>query len=126
MRLQIKGLPELRARLETARVEAAMRSKLAEEADGLAEAVRAGLSEPPGAGDHDRPWLQSGALRGSVGAIADGMQAVVGSSDPAAAPQEMGTVKMQPRPFLAPVAASMGEQIARAVGGAVAATLQEE
>ena len=36
------------------------------------------------------------------------MQAVVGSSDPAAAPQEMGTVHLAPRPFLGPVAAVRG------------------
>lgn len=73
---------------------------------------------------HDEPWLQSGALRNSVGAQADGLQAVVGSSDPAAVPQEMGTAHMPARPFLAPVAAGMGEEVARAVGAAVAAALR--
>ncbi len=55
---------------------------------------------------------------------ADGQQAVVGSSDPAAVPQELGTAHMPARPFLAPVAAEMGEEGARAVGPAVVAALR--
>lgn len=90
----------------------------------MAAAVRDTLSDPPGAGGHDQPWLQSGALRDSVGAEADGLQAAVGSSDPAATPQEMGTARMPPRPFLAPAAAGMEEEVARAVAGAVVAALK--
>ncbi len=71
-----------------------------------------------------KPWLQSGALRDSVGAQADGLQATVGSSDPAAVPQELGTAHMPARPFLAPAAAEMGEEVARAVGAAMVAALR--
>lgn len=124
MRLSISGLKELRERLERLRPEEIMAQALAEQAERMAQRVREGLSEPPGASDHDRPWLRSGALRDSVGAQADGLQAVVGSSDPAAAPQEMGTAKMQPRPFLAPVAASMGEEVAQAIGARMATALK--
>ena len=85
-----------------------MARALAEQAERVAARVRDGLSEPPGAAGHDEPWLQSGALRDSVGAQADGLQAAVGSSDPAAVPQEMGTAHMPPRLFLAPVAAGGG------------------
>ncbi len=123
MRLGIKGLSELRERLERLRVDEVMAKALREQAEQIAEAVRAGLSEPQGAGDHDRPWLRSGALRDSIGAQADGLQAVVGSSDPAAAPQEMGTQHLPPRPFLAPFGASMGQDAARAIGIKVAAAL---
>lgn len=126
MRLEIKGLQELRARLDATRAEAAMQSALARQAERMAAAVRDGLSQPPGSGAHDRPWQQSGALRDSVGVVADGLEAVVGSSDPAAAPQEMGTIKMAARPFLAPVAADKGEEIARGIGRAVAAVLGGE
>lgn len=124
MRLSISGLNELRQRLERLRPEEVMARALAEEAERMAERVREGLSEPSGAADHDRPWLQSGALWDSVGAQADGLQAVVGSSDAAAVPQELGTAKMQPRPFFAPVAASMGEEAAQAIGARVAAALR--
>lgn len=126
MPLEIKGLSELRERLERLQVEEVMARALAEQAARMAEAVRETLSEPPGAGGHDQPWLRSGALRDSVGAEADGLQAAVGSSDPAAAPQEMGTARTPPRPFLAPVAAGMGEDVARAVGARVAAALRGE
>jgi len=53
-------------------------------------------------------------LRDSIGVVVagdgDGMRAVVGSSDPAAAAQELGTVHA-----VAPVAAEMGEAVARAM-----------
>ena len=106
---------------------------LAEQAQRMAARVREGLSEQPGAAGHDEPWLQSGALRNSVGASpkreafaaeADGLQAMVGSSDPAAVPQELGTARMPARPFLVPVAAGMGKEVAQAVGAAVAAALR--
>ncbi len=42
----------------------------------------------------------------------------------AAVPQELGTAHMPTRPFLAPVAAGMGEEVARAVGARVAAALR--
>ena len=106
MGLRISGLSELRERFERLRLEEVMAR------------VRDGLSEPPGAAGHDEPWLRSGALRNSVGAQADGLRAVVGSNDPAAVPQELGTAHMPARPFLAPVAAAMGEEMARAVGAA--------
>lgn len=124
MRLEIKGLAELRERLARVRVEEVMSRALAEQAEHLAQAVKEGLSTTPGSAEHDRPWLRSGKLQESVGSQADGLQAVVGTSDPAAAPQEMGTSKMAPRPFLAPVAAGMGEQIAHSIGAKVAAALQ--
>jgi len=124
MRLNISGLNELRERLERLHPDEVMAQALAEQAALMAARVRDGLSEPPGVTGHDEPWLQSGALRDSVGAQADGLQALVGSNDPAAVPQEMGTGRMPARPFLAPVAASMGEDVARAVGARMAAALR--
>ncbi len=107
MGLKISGLNELRERLERLRPEEVAARTLAERAQRMAARVREGLSETPNAIGHDEPCLRSGALRDSVGAQADGLQAVVGSSDPAAVPQEMGTAPMSARPFLAPVAAEM-------------------
>ncbi len=126
MALEIKGLSALRERLERLRVEEVMAQALAAQAERVADAVRQRLSETPGTGGHDEPWLQSGALRDSVGAEADGLQAAVGSSDPAAVPQEMGTARMPPRPFLAPTGAGMGEEVARGVAEAVVAALKGE
>ena len=124
MGLRISGLNELRERLERLRPEDVMAKALAEQTERMAARVREGLSEPPDTAGHDEPWLRSGALRDSVGAQADGLQAVVGSSDSAAVPQELGTARMPARPFLAPVAAGMGEEVARAVGASVAAALR--
>ncbi len=124
MGLKISGLNELRERLERLRPEEVMAKALAEQAQRMAARVRDGLSEAPGAAGHDEPWLRSGALRDSIGVQADGLQAVVGSSDPAAVPQELGTARMPARPFLAPVAAGMGEEVARAVGAAMVAALK--
>lgn len=124
MGLKISGLNELRERLERLRPEDVMAQALTEQAQRMAARVREGLSEPPGGAGHDEPWLRTGALRDSVGAQTEGLQAAVGSSDPAAVPQELGTARMPARPFLAPVATAMGEEVARAVGAAVAAAFR--
>ena len=124
MGLKITGLNELRERLERLRPEEVMAQALAEQAQRMAARVQDGLSEPPGAAGHDELWLRNGALRDSVGAQADGLQAAVGSSDPAAVPQELGTARMPARPFLAPVAAGMGKGVARVIGAAMAAALR--
>ena len=126
MRLAIQGLSEIRARLAAIRAEDIMAAALAEQAERLAQAVRDGLATPPGAGNHDRPWSRTGALHDSIAVQSNGLEAAIGSSDPAAAPQEMGTLRMPPRPFLAPVAASMGEEVARGVAEPVVAALKGE
>ena len=122
--LGVSGLAEAIARLRDADPPGAMAAALEGQAALMAQAVQDGLGDAPGGG-HDRPWLETGALRASVGHQADGLQAAVGSSDPAAAPQEMGTVHLPPRPFLAPVGAAMGEGVAEAVGAAVAGRLRD-
>ena len=125
MRLSITGLAEIRARLQRVRPADIMATALAEQAERLAETVRESLSAPAGAGDHDKPWARTGALRDSIAATANGLEAAIGSNDPAAAPQEMGTARIPPRPFLAPVAAATGEEVARVVASAVADALRD-
>ena len=88
-------------------------------AAGLADGVREALSTPPN-GPHDAPWAETGALRDSITHSADATSAAIGSNDPAAAPQELGTATIPPRPFLAPAAAAQAADIARHVGDAVA------
>ena len=102
-----------------------LRGAAQQAAEALAEGVRSRLSGGPG-GAHEAPWLQTGALRDSVGAVVegDGLRAVVGSSSRAAVPQELGTVHMPARPFLAPVAAEMGQGLAEGVRDAVAQRLR--
>jgi len=55
MALDVRGLSELRERLERLRVEEVMARALAAQAERMAAAVRDGLSEPPGTGGHDEP-----------------------------------------------------------------------
>lgn len=93
----------------------------------LEDRVRERLSGGPG-GAHEAPWLQTGGLRDSIGSVVaadgDGVRAMVGSSDPAAVPQELGTLHMAARPFLAPVGAELGGAVADAVRAVVAAELR--
>lgn len=123
------NLSELAARLERGIGEEVLRRAAERGAGMLAEGVRVRLSEEPG-GAHDAPWVESGALRDSIGTAAEGdaegARAVVGSSNPAAVPQELGTAHMAARPFLAPAAGEMGEEVARVVGALVAAGLRGE
>ena len=96
---------------------------LAMHAAELAEAVRNSLAASPGA-PHDQPWRESGGLQASIESSSDGLNAQVGSNDPAAAPQELGTATIPPRPFLAPAAAEAGERIAQEIVAALAELLR--
>lgn len=120
MPLLIKGLTELRTRLARLRPDELLATALAEQAERLGQAVRDGLGEPQGAGEHDKPWRRTGALHDSIAVSAAGLEAAVGSNDPAAAPQEHGTSRIPPRPFLAPVAAERAEAISKAIGQTIA------
>ena len=100
--------------------EAVRREALERSAAQMAEMVRQALSEAPADGEHGVPWLRSGTLRDSIGHEADDGEAVVGSSDPVAVFQEIGTERDRPRPFLSPVAERDGEAVARSIGAAIA------
>ena len=115
-------LSGLAARLGQVAMGDLLRTAAQEAAETLAEGVRERLSAPPG-GAHDAPWLQSGRLRDSIGVVVaegDEVWAAIGSNNPAAAPQELGTVHMPARPFLAPVAAEKGGLVAEGVRDVVA------
>ena len=121
--IRVSGLAEALSALRDADVEKVMATVLAEQAESLAGAVREALGTPPG-GDHVQPWVQTGALQGSISYGVEGLRAAVGSNDPAAAPQELGTVQVPPRPFLSPAAAAAAPEIAAMVGLAVAGRLR--
>ena len=121
--IRVPGLAEAIAVLRDADAAGTMAAVLDRQAEALAGTVREALGTPPG-GDHGRPWVQTGALQGSIDHVVEGLQAVVGSSNPAAAPQELGTVHLPPRPFLAPAAAAAAPGIAAVVGVAVAERLR--
>jgi HK97 gp10 family phage protein len=113
---------DLAQQLRRLPVQEAMRSALARSAARLQDAVVEALSEAPG-GDHDAPWLRTGALRASISQRADALEVVVGSDSEVAEFQERGTARVPPRPFLAPAAARMAPELARAIGADVAAAI---
>ncbi len=94
-------------------------ASLAKQAAALASQVQAELASPPG-GPHTTPWRETGKLQASIAYSSDGLAAAVGTNSPAAAPQELGTASIPPRPFLAPPAAIAAEPMARAIGAALA------
>ena len=100
--------------------DATRREALERSAALMADTVRQSLSEVPGEAEHGVPWRRSGALRASIGHQVDDDVAVVGSSDPVAVFQEIGTERDRPRPFLLPIAERDGEAVARSIGEAIA------
>lgn len=99
------------------------RTALDAAAEGLRAEVRELLSNTPGA-EHATPWRKTGALHDSVGASPCEGGAVVGSTDPVAIDQELGTRSVQPRPFLAPAAVRQAPGIAAGIADAVAEALR--
>ncbi len=120
----IEGLHHLAEALAQIDLAPAQQTALGAEAERLVQAVRTELSRPPGA-DHAVPWLRTGALRDSIDSVVQPAEAEIGSSDPVAVFQELGTRAIPPRPFLAPVAAAEGGNVARSVAQAVVAALRE-
>ncbi len=88
------------------------------QAQRLKAAIQANLERVRG-DPHDTPWRETGALLASISSNVDGLVAVVGTNDPAAAPQEFGTAHLPPRPFLLPVITTMSEPIASEIAAAL-------
>ena len=63
----------------------------------------------------DDPLLRTGELRDSIQVVADGSTAGAVSDDPVAVYQEMGTVRIPPRPFLGPAGFTSKQGIERVV-----------
>lgn len=117
------GLREFTARLHGFELETTQRQALEDAAQRIREAVQAELSHSPGS-NHETPWLRSGDLRDSIVHEVEGDGAVIGSTSLVAVYQEMGTRHDQPRPFLAPAAATLGEAIAETIGKRVVDTIR--
>ena len=98
-------------------------SVLDDAAQALQSAVKARLSHVPGE-QHDAPWLRTGALRDSIGVDVGADEAVIGSNDPAALAQELGTRRDPPRPFFAPTAAESTSNMVGLVANKLAALLR--
>ncbi len=119
----LKGLAEALHALDRLDVTQPGHEALGRAAERLTDAVKQALSHLPGE-DHATPWLRTGELRNSVTyQIADNVS-VVGSNDPVAVYQELGTSTIPPRPFLASVAAGEADGIARGIAGLIRAALE--
>ena len=116
--ISIQGLKNLMDALARIDISAAQREGTGNAASQIEIAVKESLCHPPGS-DHSTPWLRSGALRNSIAHSADEAGAAIGSSDPVAVYQELGTRTVSPRPFLAPAAATQAEESAQAVATTV-------
>ncbi len=110
----VRGLAEALRRLGRIDIGQAGGEALERAAVRIETAVKQTLSHLPG-DDHAAPWLRTGELRTSVTHQIAEQAAVVGSADPVAVDQELGTRTLPPRPFLAPTAAAEAEGVAHDV-----------
>jgi phage gpG-like protein len=122
--ISIQGLHAFSEALAHLDPAATQRNALAEAAAQLEASVKQLLSRRPGE-DHSAPWFRTGALHDSINHDADDNRAVIGSTDPVAVYQELGTRFDPPRPFLAAAIAVEADDIAHAVAGAVVSALKE-
>lgn len=73
------------------------------------------------------PLLRSGKVRDSIGHVAKGHEAVIGSNDDIAVMLELGTSRMPPRSFLGGAGFRKGPEVAKILGhGAVKALVGAE
>jgi hypothetical protein len=66
----------------------------------------------------DEPLLRAGDLKNSISHSVEGLEALVGSTSDVAIYQEMGTLRIPPRPFLGPAAMRNEHKILEAAGAA--------
>jgi len=116
--MQIDGSRQAAQRLAELELPRAATDALERAAAIVETRVVQALSHPPG-GQHDMPWLRTGALRDSIGCTAEGTTATIGSTSEVAVDQELGTRSVPPRPFLAPTAAGAAEEAAMLIAQAV-------
>lgn len=115
------GIDRLRKLLAALDLEAV----LAAEAAKLSETIQRSLSHRPGSSDHSTPWLRSGNLRQSISSASEDDAVVVGSTDPVAIDQELGTRQIPPRPFLAPAAAAEAPELVASLRSAVSRAAED-
>lgn len=107
----VRGLAEALRRLDRIDIGEVRAEALERAAVRVETAVKKTLSHLPG-DDHAAPWLRTGELRASVTHQVTEQAALIGSADPVAVYQELGTSALPPRPFLAPTASAESEGVA--------------
>lgn len=111
----IRGISTSRRALRSILESMEMKPALERAASELERTVKEALSHPAGSNDHTTPWLRTGALRASISHQTSANEAVIGSSEPIAVDQELGTRGIPPRPFLATSAAERAPDVASAI-----------
>ncbi len=119
----LKGLAEALHALDRLNIAQPGHEALSQAATRLQGAVRQALSHLPGE-DHAAPWLRAGDLRESITHQAIESTAVIGSNDPVAVFQELGTSTIPPRPFLAPTAAAEADGVVRDIADFIRASIE--
>ncbi len=122
--IRISGLRALSDRLGHLDITEIQQAALEHAAQMLQDAVQEALSTPPGR-DHDAPWRRTGSLQASIDHRSDTDMAVIGSDDPVAIDQELGTRDIPPRPFLSTTAAAQANDVAHRIAEAVATALRD-
>jgi len=115
--IRLTGLAEALNRLTALDLPIAKTNGLNAAATLLRNAVSESLSHAPG-GKSNLPALRTGALRASITQAAQADRAVIASNSPIAVYQELGTVRLPPRPFLATGAHAHADDAARAIAAA--------
>ena len=98
------------------------------EKEGWAALAESTVRQKQAAGQTGRvsatdPLLAKGDLRDSIGATVEGHKVTLGSSDPVAPYQELGTPRIPPRPFISATMFKDGHTAARAVAEHVVAAV---
>ncbi|MEO8716064.1 MAG: hypothetical protein ABI369_13725 [Acetobacteraceae bacterium] len=119
----MRGLAEALHRIDCLDIREARRTALEQAAARIEAAVKLSLSHRPGE-DHASPWLRMGELRGGIAHQSDDDAAVIGSSDPIAIYQELGTPSVPPRPFLSSTAAAEAEGIVHEIADTIRAAIE--
>lgn len=114
----VRGLTEALRRLDRIDISQVRHDALEQAAARIEAAVKLSLSHRVGE-DHATPWLRTGELRASIAHQITEDAAIIGSTEPVAVCQELGTRTVPPRPFLAPSAAAEAEGIAQDIARAV-------
>jgi len=122
--IRIAGLRALSDRLARLDMTVTQQAALENAGRTLQEAIQDTLSTVPG-GDHSSPWRRTGTLQSSIGYRADATGAVVGSDDPVAVDQELGTSNIPPRPFLSTTAAARARDIVHQIAQPIAIAIRE-
>lgn len=119
----VRGLAEAVLRMGRIDIRQARYEMMEKAAARIEAAVKLSLALQPGE-DHTAPWLRTGQLYASVSRQMTQNAAIIGSTDPVAVYQELGTQAIPPRPFLAAAAAAEAEGVTQDIAGSIRTAIE--